>query len=412
MYIHEFGVRNFLIHQNTRVALSPITVFVGPNGGGKSALFDAILNFSMVARGNIRQGFGQYPYSFTATRWHGAHKAASRIAFDILMSRAREDTEQLHYKIDYCQQGPADSGSPNFQIFNEVLLSLPSRSSLFDRSDPTASPLERALDFLENDRGIFAAVRAAHLAGNDETTHPLVTDCAKDISRFNRFRLNPYTLAGWSRLPDTTGDPVVPPRIGYEGEDLAACLYFMNETKDSALDVILERVRSLVPGFLKFEFNSFGGDRVAFSMQFDHEKGTVPAVRTSHGLLLFVGLMVLTYSPNRPPVMLIEEPENGLTPTALKEFYKSIRELAYREDVIQRSQVLISSHSPFIICEAWNGEDREFIHQVKVEDGRAVVRRFSEAIKEQGIQLQKDKSGQRTILGLRTAEELMSGYLS
>jgi len=109
--------------------------------------------------------------------------------------------------------------------------------------------------------------------------------------------------------------------------------------------------------------------------------------------------------------MLIQEPENGLTPTALKEFYKAVRELAHREDVTQRSQVLISSHSPFIICEAWNGDDREFIHQVKVENGRAVIRKFSEAIKEQGIQLQKDKSGQRTILGLRTAEELMSGYL-
>jgi hypothetical protein len=155
----------------------------------------------------------------------------------------------------------------------------------------------------------------------------------------------------------------------------------------------------------------YGAYKVWFSMQFHDERGTVPSVRISHGLLLFLGLMVLVYSPNRPPVMLIQEPENGLTPTALKEFYKAVRELAHREDVTQRSQVLISSHSPFIICEAWNGDDREFIHQVKVENGRAVIRKFSEAIKEQGIQLQKDKSGQRTILGLRTAEELMSGYL-
>jgi len=70
MYIHELAVRNYLIHKNTKLSLSPVTVLVGPNGGGKSALFDAILNFSIVARGNIRQGFGQYPYSFSATRYH------------------------------------------------------------------------------------------------------------------------------------------------------------------------------------------------------------------------------------------------------------------------------------------------------------------------------------------------------
>jgi hypothetical protein len=41
-----------------------------------------------------------------------------------------------------------------------------------------------------------------------------------------------------------------------------------------------------------------------------------------------------------------------------------------------------------------------------------VIRKFSEAIEEQKIQLQKDKAGERTIVGLRTAEEVMSGYLS
>lgn len=81
-------------------------------------------------------------------------------------------------------------------------------------------------------------------------------------------------------------------------------------------------------------------------------------------------------------------------------------------DTSKRSQVLISSHSPFVICEAWNGEDRDFIHQVKIEDGHAVVRKFSEAVEEQGIVLGKDEDGNRTVLGLRNAEELMAGYLS
>jgi len=110
--------------------------------------------------------------------------------------------------------------------------------------------------------------------------------------------------------------------------------------------------------------------------------------------------------------MLIEEPENGLTPTALKRFYQAIRELAFATDIAKRSQILISSHSPFIICEAWNGEDREFIHQVKIENGQAVVRKFSEAVGQQGIVLGRDDNGNRSVLGLRNAEELMAGYLA
>jgi predicted ATPase len=411
MYIEEFSVRNYLIHKATKLSLSPVTVLVGPNGGGKSALFDAILNFSMVARGNIRQAFGQFPYSFLATRFHGAGKTA-RIGFEVLMSRAQGDKEQLRYQIDYSQHGGMESTMPSFHISSESVRIYPKGELLFDRGDADASPLKKAVKFLEDDRGIFAAVRKAFLSGDLKDDDSLVMHSAKEISRFNRFRLNPFILAGTSRLPDVSADAGAPPRLGHEGEELAACLFYLQEKKDPALDTIVAKVQSVLPGFNGFEFNSLGSDRIALSMEFSDERKAVTAVRLSHGILLFLGLMVLIYSSNRPPLMLIEEPENGLTPTALKEFYKAVRELAFREDKSQRSQVLISSHSPFIICEAWNGEDREFIHQVKAEGGHANVRKFSDAIKEQGVFLQKDKSGKSTILGLRTAEELMSGYLS
>jgi predicted ATPase len=186
----------------------------------------------------------------------------------------------------------------------------------------------------------------------------------------------------------------------------------MHEKKDPALATIYKHIEEVVPGFKEFEFTFWGSDRVVFSMVFNDARGNVPAVRLSDGIRLFVGLMVLVYSPNRPSVMLIEEPENGLTPTALKTFYKASRQLAFPENPANASQILISSHSPFIICEAWNGEDREFIHQFKSEKGQAVVRPFSAAVKEQHIVLAKEGDGKRTHLGLRNAEELMSGYLS
>jgi len=184
----------------------------------------------------------------------------------------------------------------------------------------------------------------------------------------------------------------------------------MKETKDQALDTIIAEVQQVLENFEGFEFNFVGVDKVAFSMKFTDGRGSINAARMSHGNLIFLGLMVLTYSQNRPPVMLIEEPENGLTPAAVKRFYQAVRALAFREDAAQRSQVLISSHSPFVMCEAWNGQDRDFIHQVKVENGECVVRKLSDAIAQHHIVLGKDDSGQRTVLGLRNAEELMSGY--
>src|SRR5205823_12268743 len=125
-----------------------------------------------------------------------------------------------------------------------------------------------------------------------------------------------------------------------------------------------------------------------------------------------IGLVVLVATPNRPPVLMIEEPANGLAPQAVKAFYQAVRRLAFHEEPERRSQVLISSHSPFVICEAWNGEDRDFIHQVKVVNGRSQIRTFSDVIVQQGVPSGKDSEGYRTHLGLKTAEEVMGGSFS
>jgi predicted ATPase len=404
MYIHELTVRNYMIHRSTTLKLSPISVLIGPNGGGKSALFDAILNFSMLSRGSIKQAFGGYPYSYSATKCRRA-AGYERIGFDVVMSKTGS-SERLDYSINYSQLGIAEPGNPTFEIKTESL-AMAKGERLFDRDRAADSPLKHALKYVDQDYGILAAARKAAFEGLDDGIQ-IVSDCAKEIGRFNRFRLAPSELSKPSRIPDLTGDAI--PRLDYEGADLAACLYHMRETKNEVLNKIIAEVQQVLPNFEGFEFNFVGVDKVAFSMKFTDGRGSINAARMSHGNLIFLGLMVLTYGQNRPPVMLIEEPENGLTPSALKRFYQAVRALAFREDETQRSQVLISSHSPFVVCEAWNGEDRDFIHQLKIEDGECVIRKLSDAVAHQHIVLGKDDANKRNVLGLRNAEQLMSGY--
>jgi predicted ATPase len=413
MHIREFSVRNFLVHRDSTIRLDPLTVLVGANGGGKSALFDAMLNFSMISRGNIRQAFGPYPYSFKATLTRGINPV-SRIGFRVSMARSSNDGEWLDYEIAYAQQGAFDD-QPTFTIFQERLTKQPGNVVLFDRNDPDQYPIAHAVR-LEDDRSIFAAIRLANLAKDDPAIDPLVAYCTREISRFNKFRLDPVVLAQPNRLPEpatTSGSPSPPtPRLGYHGEDLAATLYALSQADDPALEVIRQRVREVDPNFSDFDFNSVGTDRIAFSSVYTDSRSAIPSVRLSAGNLTYIGLITLVSTENRPPVMMIEEPENGLTPQAVKAFYNAVHSLAYHADENERSQIIISSHSPFVICEAWNGEDRNFIHQVKVENGQALIRRFQEVIDGHGIQLQRDDAGQRSVLSLRNAELVMSGYMA
>jgi predicted ATPase len=401
-----------MIHQDTSIHLLPLTVFVGPNGGGKSAFFDALLNFSMLSRGNLRQAFGPYPYSFRATLYRGANPNLARIGYTASMSRTPNDPVWLDYRIDYAMSG-MDEDQPRFTVFTEQLSKQPGNTVLFDRSDPDSFPLSKHLE-LENDRAMFSAIRQRQMSGEVSNIDELVLYCAQQISKFNRFRLDPYVLAQPTRLPDLPGESVgtAIPRIGYHGEDLAATLYYLSETKAPELGTIRTLLKEIDSEFEDFEFNNVGTDRIAFSLTYSDPRKSVPSVRLSSGILTYLGLVALVSTPSRPPVLMIEEPENGLTPQAVKSFYRAVRSLAHPENTPYRSQVMISSHSPFVICEAWNGEDRDFIFQMKIAGGRSQARKFSEVIAAHHIQVAKDDEGKRTILSLKNAEEIMSGYLS
>ena len=421
MIIRHFEIRNYMIHGRTAVDLSPLTVFVGPNNGGKSALFDALLNFSMVSRGRLAQAFGPGPYSYRAKKSQGA-ASASRIGYEVELARTWDDPDGLTYHVSYSQVGGSEA--PRFLIQDESLTMSDGRV-LFDRSDVDSTPLVTAIPYLAEDQSILAAVRRAQFAGEHEEDFSLLTHVAREISRIGKFRLNPQLLAQASRLPDVpadstalaTGDDAgsasrLSQSLDYAGEGLASALYYMAETSSPTLQVIVETLMANVAGFGGFEFNTVGTERIGFSVKFGDRRGTVAAANLSDGTLALIGLTVLLANPFRLPVMCIEEPENGLTPSSTKAVYKAMRDVAFPAAGTAASQLLISSHSPHVITDAWNGTERDFIYQVRPSEGRAVVSKFADVIADQGIPLEKDKGGGRDRLNLRVADLVMDGYLS
>ena len=94
MFIRRFTIRHFKNHKKTELDLFPVTVFVGPNSGGKSAIFDALINFSVACRGSLSEAFSQYPYSFDSLRYHDASKDA-RIRYQADLVRKPGDADVL-----------------------------------------------------------------------------------------------------------------------------------------------------------------------------------------------------------------------------------------------------------------------------------------------------------------------------
>ena len=276
--------------------------------------------------------------------------------------------------------------------------------TLFSRSDDVRK-LEGLSNLHPKGRSIFAAIRWADGFEEFSKNEPLVAHCAREISRIGRYRFDSKLLAQPGRVFDVEpGERNQPgsPRLAYRGEDLASVLYFLSETQNPVLQEIINRVAQAIQGFERFEFNRVGSDRIGFSARFNDLRGTVVAPNLSDGCLSAIGLVTLALAPGRAGVLCIEEPENGLTPKATRVFYETIRQLANTSDA---SQVLISSHSPFVITEVWNGGDRDFIYQCSSTEGIAKIVKFADALQGTGSL----RTGGE--IGLKHAELVMDGYL-
>ena len=401
MFIRQFSIRNFKNHKDTpSLDLFPVTVFVGPNSGGKSAIFEAIINFSVACRGNLSEAFNQYPYSFNALLYHGASKDA-RLRYQADLSKQPGDAEVLSYTIQF-SQNPNTQNDPTYTIQNEEMKI--GKRTLFSRSDDIEN-FKGLSNLNPAGRSIFAAIRRADGFEEFETNEPLVAHCAREISRIGRYRFESGLLARPGRVFDVEpGQRNLPasPRVSYRGDDLASVLYFLSETDNSILQDIIDRIAEAIHGFERFEFNHVGSDRIGFSARFNDQRGTVVAPNLSDGCLSLIGLVTLALAPGRAGVLCIEEPENGLTPKATRVFYQTICQL---QNAPEASQVLMSSHSPFVITEAWNGGARDFIYQCKPVDGIATISTFSDALQGTGS---LRTEGQ---LGLKQADLVMDGYL-
>jgi len=401
MFIRRFEVCNFKIHKNTQIALFPTTVFVGPNSGGKSALFDALINFSMVCRGSLAEAFNRFPYSFDAIRHHAASSTA-RIRYTVELGKDAETEGSLKYSIEFSQQ-PNSELEPTYSIHNEELIS--GTTQLFSRSEDICN-FSGLPELQYADRSIFAAIRRVRWTTEFIDNNLLLAQCALQVSSVGRYRLDPTLMARAGKVvevkPGDTEASLVAPWLSYHGEDLASVLYFLHETENPLMEKIVNLVAEGIHGFEGFVFNRVGSDKVGFSAKFSDQRGSVVAPNLSDGTLSMIGLVTLALAPGRPGILCIEEPENGLTPKATRVFYRTVRELAASNE--NPAQVLLSSHSPFVIVDAWNGEDRDFIYQCHPAQGSAKVEKFSEIVQRAGTL----RAGGE--IGLALAEQIMDGF--
>jgi predicted ATPase len=86
--------------------------------------------------------------------------------------------------------------------------------------------------------------------------------------------------------------------------------------------------------------------RDAYLLQFRTKYGGVlPSQSVSDGVMLSLAFLAVGHLPNPPRILLVEEPENGVHYTSLKDIVDTLRHLSDEEGV----QVIVTTHSPYLL---------------------------------------------------------------
>lgn len=166
--------------------------------------------------------------------------------------------------------------------------------------------------------------------------------------------------------------PILDNRFLFEdASNLAPFLYLLKQTQEEYYERIVKTVQLVIPFFKDFllEPNPFNPENIRLEWNDIYSEKTFTANELSDGSLRFICMATLLLQPDLPRVILLDEPELGLHPSAITILAGLLKKAS------NRSQVIVSTQSVSLV----NEFDAEDIIVVEKAEAETVFRRLNPA---------------------------------
>jgi predicted ATPase len=290
--IDEIWFHNFKALRDVRVKLEPFTVFVGPNGSGKTSILEGT---ALLAQSLALNGFTN---------------VADRPDFASLRSRGAENEVILGCNVKprplrilavEVKQAPSHVVPWSIQVQIEI--------------NPPSEDW-RAIHQVE-----------MHLRPTFSAT---------------------FLQLNASRLAEESYANEVQPQLSSDGQGLASVLAYLSMNRPEEFQALQAGLHSVIPSVKRLRLdrakvNGHIGEKLLVDME---NGATVSGHMASAGTLLVVGVLAAVYLSQSPSVLLLDDLDHGLHPKAQKDLILALRKLlAQRSDL----QILATSHSPYLV---------------------------------------------------------------
>ena len=159
-----------------------------------------------------------------------------------------------------------------------------------------------------------------------------------------------------------------------DGRNLAAVLANLRARAPDSFSGLTGELLRITSEFESLELVEHPDNTVEFGLRL-RENGLVPGDELSQGALYLLGILALTFDPDPPCILCIEEIDRGIHPRSLREIRDALYRLSYPKSFgLERSavQIITTSHSPYFI-----DLFRDHPEEVIISDKRGRTAEFS-----------------------------------
>ncbi|CCH97741.1 AAA family ATPase [Microcystis aeruginosa] len=341
MKIVSIKIKNYRMFKNIHIRdIPPFCVIIGANGTGKSTLFDIFGFLRDALKNNIRQALQiRGGYREIITRGQEQEDIEIELQFPMKIL----DTERLvTYQIIIGQNNNRPVIKREILRYKRGEHGKPFHFLDFQLGQGYAITNEE--DFSKPDKELDREEQ--QLESNDILA-------IKGLGQFQRFKAATAfrsLIENWHvsdfHISEARGSKEISyaEHLSPTGDNIATVAQYIYQQYPKIFQQILEKMKQRVPGISSVEAKETEDGRLILRFQDQAFKDPFIDRYVSDGTMKMFAYLILLFDPNPHPLLCVEEPENQLYPTLLKELAE---EFAHYSD--RGGQVFVSSHSPDFI---------------------------------------------------------------
>lgn len=316
MILDSVKIKNFkAVRDSGSVKLGPLTAFVGNNGSGKSSLIEGLETYQAIVASGLDTAM---------QRFMGIEHVQNK--------RARPETP---ISFELRMRGPFGKTHLSMAVASDA-----ARGSYAITSESAVCKKHKMLEtFSEQDRQGFRKRWKSGFSMLGSNVYLL--EYANLVDSWQFLTLAPERM-GYPLPQKRTGGRV---RLARDGSNIAEFLVELRDLDQRVLDGIIRTMTYVLPYARDLQPAITSELERKAWLQLTEGEFKVPGWMLSTGTLRMLALLALLRHPTPPPLLVVEEIENGLDPRSIHLLVEEIHNAV----LVGTTQVVLTTHSPYLL---------------------------------------------------------------